>query len=172
MRPRRRPAELHSGTSLFPVFATDDPRQFKDKTSECVAAHFEIAILIERGARRREQHDRLPCGGGRGTPRGCRDRLVERSRGLVRYVGAEGDGKFFGRFANQVRLANSRKEMAQLFDAAGLRPAAGDPKNIVEASKRLGGGIGVGCLRIVDEEYGASSANFLHGMRETRKGAK
>src|ERR1700741_63630 len=43
-----------------------DARQLLDQRAERIAAHFEVAVLIEGGAGRREQHDRLLAAAGRG----------------------------------------------------------------------------------------------------------
>ena len=64
------------------------------------------------------------------------------------------------------------KNVAQRFDAAGLRLAAGDPENIAEAGQRLRRRIGIGGLGIVDEQNGAAAADFLHAMREPGKRAQ
>ena len=64
------------------------------------------------------------------------------------------------------------KKPRKQFDAAGLRLAAGDPENVVEAGQRLGRGIGIGGFGIVDEENGAAAADFFHAMREPRERAK
>src|SRR2546421_1306957 len=52
-----------------------------------------------------------------------------------------------------IGLADAGKIAGEAFDAAGLRLAAGDPKNIREAGERLGGRIGVGRLGIVYEQH-------------------
>ena len=59
------------------------PRQRPDQVAESVAADLEIAILVERGAGRREQHDRLRARRSRRIARRRRERLVERAGDLV-----------------------------------------------------------------------------------------
>src|SRR5262249_24593118 len=54
----------------------------------------------------------------------------------------------------------------------GFRFAAGDPENIRKAGERLGGGIGIGRLGIVDEEHTPLAADLLHPVREARKRAE
>ncbi len=64
------------------------------------------------------------------------------------------------------------KKSRKRFDAAGLRLAAGDPENVVEAGQRLRRRIGIGGLGIVDEQNGAAPADFLHAVREPRERAQ
>src|ERR1019366_7698759 len=133
-----------------------------DEVAESVAAHFEIAVLVKRSARGREEDDRLT---GRRRLRIARSRrqcLAERACDLMHDVGAERSRKLFGSFTDQIRFADARKEAPQRLDAAGLWLAAGDPEYVAEASERLGRRIGVGCFGIVDEEHGAAPADFLH----------
>src|SRR6266516_6955805 len=116
--------------------------QCLDQRSERVAPHFEIAILVERGAGRREQYRRLGGRRGGGIARRRGERLVERSVDLVRHGIGQGDGELIGRLADKIGLADTRKEGSQAFDATGLWPPASDPENIAETGQRLGGRIG------------------------------
>ena len=75
----------------------------------------------------------------------------------MRHAPCELLGEAGRRLADQIGLADAREEARERGDAAGLRLAAGDPENIAEASKRLGGRIRVGGLGIVDEEDGVAA---------------
>ncbi len=61
------------------------------------------------------------------------------------------------------------KKPASDADAAGLRLAAGDPENVGEAGQRLGGGVGIGRLGVVDEQHAADASDLLHAVREAGK---
>ena len=84
----------------------------------------------------------------------------------MRHLAAQRAGKLLGRFADQIGLANARKELRQADDAAGLRLAAGNPEDVVEARQRLGGAIGIGGLGVVDEPHVRLAADLLHAMRQ------
>ena len=90
----------------------------------------------------------------------------------MRHVAGERCGEFIRRLADQVGLADAREEFSQALDAAGLRFAAGDPKNVGKTGERLGRRIGIGGLGIVDEENGPAAADFLHPMGEAREGSQ
>ena len=88
-----------------------------------------------------------PCSARRrGIARGGVDRGRQRAGDLVRHLAVERRGEIVGRLADQIGLADARKKFGEAVDAAGLRPAAGDPENSGKARQRLGGGVGVGGL--------------------------
>ena len=68
---------------------------------------------------------------------------------------AERAGEFLRGLADQIGLADARKIFGEPRDAAELRLAAGDPEDIAEAGQRLGCGIRVGRLGVVDEQHAA-----------------
>ena len=142
------------------MFRGHQPRQRAHQGAERVAAYLEIAILVERSAGRRKQHDRLDRRRGFGIARGCCDSLVERSRDFVGHFAAKRGGELFRRLADQIRFADARKECPQRLDAAGFRLAAGDPENVAEAGERLGRRIGIGRFGIVDEQADPAPADL------------
>src|SRR5437588_997929 len=105
-------------------------REGLDQRPERVAPYFEVAILVERGAGRRKQHQRLGGRRGGSVARRRGERLVERSGDFVRDGIRQGGGELIGRLADEIGLADTREKRAQAFDAAGLGPPAGDPENI------------------------------------------
>jgi hypothetical protein len=109
-----------------------------DELAERVATHLEIAILVERRTSGREQHHRFRRSGSFRVSGRRRNRLVERSVNLMRHFAVKSCGKLVCGLADQISLADARKEFAQGFDPTGLGFAAGDPENITEASKSLG----------------------------------
>ena len=72
-------------------------------------------------------------------------------------------------FADQIRLADAWEKRRKRRDASGFRPAAGDPENVGEAGQRLGRGIRIGCLGIVDEQHTSLVADLLHAVGEAGK---
>ncbi len=75
-------------------------------------------------------------------------------------------GKVLGRLADEIGLGDAREEVGERGDAARLRPAAGDPVDRRETGQRLGRGVGIGRLGIVDEEDAAAPADLLHAVRQ------
>src|ERR1700738_672366 len=62
-----------------------DARQCGNEVAEPGAADFKIAVLVERGAGRRQQHDGIGNAGCFGVARGIGDRALERFPDLVRH---------------------------------------------------------------------------------------
>ena len=118
-----------------------------------------------------------PAKGARSARRGGRWRHLGRHahRGLdvagddMRHLFGERAGEFVRRRADQIGLGDAGKIFFEAVDAALFRLAAGDPVDRVEGRERLRRRVGVGSLRIVDEEHGAAPADDLHPMRETGK---
>ena len=73
------------------------------------------------------------------------------------------------RLADQIGLANARKEAGERGQAAGLGLAAGDPENVREAGQRLRGGVRIGGLGVVDEQHVSLASDLLHAVREPGK---
>jgi hypothetical protein len=126
-------------------------RQRRHQVTKPGPTDFEIAILIERGAGRRQQHHRI------GEPRrlrvacGIDHRNIERLRNLVRHAGTQRARKLQRGFADQIRLSDTREIFGEARDAAELRLAARDPEDIAEGRQRVGGSIGIGAFGVVDE---------------------
>ena len=145
-----------------------EPR--RDQRAEGVAAHLEIGELVVGGAGRRQQHDRL---GARGSPRVARgggDRRLERAAAL------EGDRAF--QRAGEIRRSPRRSDRpwrrAETAARSGsMPPSLALPPTIQKMSRkrqqRLFGRVGVGRLRIVDEQHAAEPADLLHAMGEAGK---
>src|ERR1700683_4372313 len=129
-----------------------EPGQRPHQIAEHIAAHLEIAILIERGAGRREQYDWLRRRGGFRVVGRRSQRPLERAIILMRYLAAKRCGKLLRRLADQISLADSREELAQGLDPAGLGFAASDPENVIDTSESLRRRVRVRGLGIVDEE--------------------
>ena len=89
---RQEPAPSHRRLHAF---------QRGDEVAEAGAADFEIAVLVERGAGRRQQHDGVGEAGSLGIARGAGDGDFEGFGDLVRYAVAERAGKF--RAASPIR---------------------------------------------------------------------
>src|SRR5262245_38607365 len=121
-----------------------------DQLAEPVAAHLEVAVLVEGGAGRRPQHYRLLQPGCFGVAGGKLGRPLERAGDLVGRPPLELGGKASRRFPDEISLTDAREEARERGDAAGLRLAARDPEDIGEAGERLRRRIRVGGLRIVD----------------------
>ena len=90
----------------------------------------------------------------------------------MRHLAFELRRKSGRRLADQVGLADARKEAGEGREAAGLRLAAGDPEDVLETRERLGGGIRVGRLGVVDEQHAALAPDLLHAMRKPWKRAQ
>src|SRR4051812_40172929 len=142
-----------------------DARQRGDQVAEFGAADLEVAVLIERGAGRRQQHHGINQPRRLGIARGTGHRCIERPGNLVRHALAERTRKFLCRLADQVGFADARKVFGKAGDAAELWLAAGDPENVGEGRQRMRRSIGIGALGIVDEQYTAATADLLHAMR-------
>src|SRR5262245_40262076 len=108
-------------------------RQRPDQLVEFVATHLEVAILIERGAGRRQQHDRLLQLGCFGVAGGKLGRPFERAGDLVGRPPLELSGETRRRFPDEIGLADAREEARERGDATGLRLAARYPEDIGEA---------------------------------------
>ena len=89
------------------------PGSARTSSRNAVAAHLEIAVLVERRAGRRQQHDRLLDVGRLGIAGGELDRAVERAGDHVRHAPFEFAGESGGRLADQIGLADARKEAAR-----------------------------------------------------------
>src|SRR5262245_44832572 len=105
-------------------------RQCPDQLAEFVAAYLEVAILVEGGAGRRQQHDRLLQPGRFGVAGGKLGRPLERAGDLVGRPPLELSSEARRRLPDQISLANAREEARERGDAAGLRLAARDPEDI------------------------------------------
>ena len=130
-------------------------RKAHDMIAEAFAARLEIGELVVGGAGRRQQHHglgpaRAPRIGGGGL-----DGAVERPALHVVDVSAELRGEIISGFADEIGAGDPGKERLESCKAAGFRAAADDPINVGEARERLGGGVGVGRLRVVDEQHRA-----------------
>src|SRR5437868_6220451 len=123
-----------------------DARQRGDKFAKPSASDFEVAVLVERRAGRREQHYRIGKSRCFRLARRIGNRDLERFRDLVRHGIAERARKFLGRFPDQISLADARKVFAQACDAAELRLAARDPENLGEGRQRMRRRIRIGPL--------------------------
>ena len=77
--------------------------------------------------------------------------------------------KFLRCFSNQIGLADTREKAGQRGNAAGLRLAAGDPKNVIEAGERAGGSVGISRLGIIDEQNRSPAADLLQAVGEPGK---
>ena len=133
------------------------PSSCKHERAEGVAALLEILELVEGGAGRRQQHDRLRRRIARGIGAAAATAAASVPDISMRHGRAERRGEILRRLADQIGLGDAREEVGEAGDAAFLGPAAGDPVDAVEARQRLGGGVGVGRLGIVDEEHAADA---------------
>src|SRR5262252_6724227 len=137
--------------------------------AELIAAHLEIAVLVERGASRRQQHDRLGDIGRLGVGGSQLDRPLERAGNYMGHASRELGGEVGRGLTDQVGLAHAREEARERGNAPGLGLAARDPENVGEAGERLCGGIRVGCLGIIDEQHAVLAADLFHAVGEARK---
>src|SRR5204863_10158871 len=106
-----------------------------------VAAHLEIAELVERGTGRREQHHGLRDVGFGGVAGGKFERVLDRAGNNMRHLAFERGSEISRRFPDKISVADAREEARERGDAAGLLLAAGDPENVAETGERLRGGI-------------------------------
>src|SRR5438874_13370145 len=96
-------------------------RQRGDKFAKPSASDFEITVLVERRAGRRQQHYRIGKSRCFRLARRIGNRDLERFRDLVRHGMAKRAWKFLGRFPDQGGLEGARKVLAEAFDAADVR---------------------------------------------------
>ena len=113
-------------------------RKRQYQLAEGVSAHLEVAILVERGAGRGQQHCRLFRTGVLGIAGGQRNRTLQRSGDDIRHMPFQLGGKCRGSLTDEIGLAQAREEACQRGDTTGLGPAARDPENIGETGQRLG----------------------------------
>ena len=136
---------------------------------ERVAARLEIGELIEGGAGRRQQHHRLLRRGSRGVPRRRLGRRAQGPASLRRNGAGKRARERLARRADQIGLGDPRKQPAKRLDAALLRLAAENPVDVAKRQQRLLGRVGVGRLRVVDEQHSPEAPDLLHAMREAGK---
>ena len=100
------------------------------------------------------------------------DGRCERAGDLVGHGLAERRRKGRRRLADQIGLGDARKIRPQRLDAAFLGQAADDPVDAREARQRRRRRIGVGRLRIIDEEHMVLAPHLLHAVCQARKALK
>src|SRR5215470_3904090 len=144
-------------------------KMLEHQFAELVAAYLEIAVLVERGASRRQQHDRLADVGRLGVGGSQLDRSLERAGDGMGHAPFELGSEVGRGLTDQVGLAHAREEARERRNAPGLGLAAGDPENVGEAGQRLRGGIRVGGLGIVDEQHAVLAADLFHAVGEPWK---
>src|SRR5262245_25450283 len=153
--------------------AERDTRQSLHQRAEGVAPDLEVAVVIEGSAGGRKQHDRLAGIAGGCVTCGRSDGVIEGAAALELHLVLQCRGELLGRLAYQVGFGDAREVGLERGDAALLRPAAEDPKDIaVEGGKRRGGAVGIGGLAVVDEERAPDPANLLEAMRQSGKGCE
>src|SRR5690349_15458861 len=86
-----------------------DARQRGDEFPEPGAANLEIAVLIERGASRRQQDYGIGKRRGLRIARRVDDRDIERFGNLMRHAFSQRFRKFLRGLADQIGLADTRK---------------------------------------------------------------
>ena len=130
-----------------------DAGQRGDERAEGVAAHLEIAELVERGAGGRQQHDGLARVGRGGIAGRGGGRRIQRSAALEGDLAVERGGELVRRLADQVGLGDAAEVLGEAGDAARLRLAAEDPVDVAgERDERLLGRVRVRRLAVVDEQ--------------------
>ena len=112
--------------------------------------------------------DRARAGLGRRLRNGVFERFAEGDREGV----ANRLGESLARLADQIAFDDPVEQRPQRLDAALFRAAAQNPENVLERQQRLLGGVGVGRLRIIDEQDLAAPANLLEPVRQPRKGGE
>ena len=149
------------------------PRQpFGDGCAKGLAARLEIGELVERGAGRRQQHHGLLRRRARGVRAAASIAASSVPAALERNRAGERAREFVRRLADQVGLGDAREQGPERLDAARLRPAAENPVDVVKRQQRLLGRVGVGRLRVVDEQHPAQPADLFHAMRKPGKGGE
>ncbi len=84
--------------------------------------------------------------------------------------GAADEAAEFGcRIADEIGAADLWEEAFEPGKAAGLRQPPGNPIDRIETGERLGGGVGIRRLGVVDEEHAAEAADLLHAVGEAGK---
>src|SRR5271165_6599606 len=142
------------------------PEKLTDEDAERVSARLEIGELVERGAGRRQKHDRLLRLGSDGVARRGGGGGFEGAAAFEGNRAVQGAREFFRRLADQIDFGDAPEQRAEGLDAARFRLSTANPVDVVEGQKRLFGRVGVGRLRIVDEQHAAQPADLLHAVRE------
>ena len=121
-----------------------------DELAEDLAALLEIGELVEGGGGRRQQHDRAGLALVLGLAMGGRERGGDGAALRAGDAAFEGSREALARLADQEGVGDARIEGLEPVEAGLLRATAEDPVDRLVAGERLGRGVGVGRLAVVD----------------------